>query len=237
MYDAFSPRALSLGSPPNAVARPGDNPRLSLFGKTNVGHLHLTNIVVPHETGRDTDGHACVRSWYARTNVPLDRAMVKDAWNAWAHVTQATLCVGTMPVHAVPLVDLLGRKEGQDSDLPFTKSGIDWTGELAGLLCASYHHDTPAGKEPWETSFGQAWVCRTPDEQDRWMRAAAAARRVLQKPPLTIIPPRQMFAVQIDSEPRALRALLEVLPTDVAPQALVWVHLEGASVHCPKGWL
>lgn len=154
MYDAFSPRALSLGSPPNAVARPGDNPRLSLFGKTNVGHLHLTNIVVPHETGRDTDGHACVRSWYARTNVPLDRAMVKDAWNAWAHVTQATLCVGTMPVHAVPLVDLLGRKEGQDSDLPFTKSGIDWTGELAGLLCASYHHDTPAGKEPWETSFG-----------------------------------------------------------------------------------
>ena len=73
---------------------------------------------------------------------------------------------------------------------------IDWTGELAGLLYASYHHDTTAGKEPWETSFGQAWVCRTPDEQDRWMRAAAAAWRVLQKPPLTIIPPRQMFAVQ-----------------------------------------
>jgi hypothetical protein len=38
---------------------------------------------------------------------------------------------------------------------------------------------------------------------------------------------RQNFGVTIDSDRRALAALLEVLPTNVAPQALVWVHLDG----------
>lgn len=42
-----------------------------------------------------------------------------------------------------------------------------------------------------------------------------------------VVPPRQNYFVAIETDQRALSALLEVLPTNVAPESLVWIHLYG----------
>lgn len=41
------------------------------------------------------------------------------------------------------------------------------------------------------------------------------------------IPVRQNFSVIMETNRQALQAMQEVMPRDVSPQALVWVHLEG----------
>lgn len=42
-----------------------------------------------------------------------------------------------------------------------------------------------------------------------------------------IIPLRQYFGVKVTCEQSSLKALLEVMPCDIAPQALIWIHLDG----------
>ncbi len=64
--------------------------------------------------------------------------------------------------------------------------------------------------------------------EDKWRATAGEARRLMSPSMLAIIPIRQCFSVRVETaDLRPLRALQEVMPKDVSPQALVWVHLEG----------
>jgi hypothetical protein len=88
-------------------------------------------------------------------------------------------------------------------------------------------HQNSGGTEGSLFTVTKFWQILDTAGCDHWVRMASIAMSVLQQPVLTIIPERQNFSVRIDHEPMSLRALSEVLPTNIAPQALVWVHLAG----------
>jgi hypothetical protein len=60
-------------------------------------------------------------------------------------------------------------------------------------------------------------------EQERWR--AAAGVYPFSRP--VIIPVRQNYSIRLHSDPSALTALLKILPENIAPRPLVWVHLDG----------
>ena len=219
IYDAFSPRSLA----PAHGVRPGLRPfpkQLRLFGNANIGNPALTNIQIAACFPRDQT--AIIRNWYGRSNISAMRdPEFLRAWDAWTHVTTMSLVVGSMPVHQLPLSDLLRRTEGQlTGQRPENYDGVSFAMHLH--QSSDYAFSAPLTVE-------EAWTSLSVEAQGRWIRISHEASRLLYQPMLTIIPGGQNYAVSIATDPRALGCLLEVMPTDIAPQALVWVHLEGTA--------
>jgi hypothetical protein len=177
-----------------------------------------------------SDSTTLIVNWWARSNCdPETRLVASDekitrAWNAWSHVTTVTMVLGMMPVWQRPLAALLDPQRREET------ARLSGEGELRmkrleaqqmyERYCeASGPRTPPPARAPWESL--------PPADQEVWLKVASVtdtrARPI-------IVPIRQTFYVKVETEPRALGALLEVLPTDVAPQALVWVHLDGVSV-------
>lgn len=162
-----------------------------------------------------------VTNWYARTNVqgigiedhPYRSVGFIRPFVAWAHATTVTFVIGCAPVASLPLSDLLQRKPGMRAG--FSGPSDAEIDELGARAYKTFHSR--------DTDFALDEL--GPSHQSAWRRVARLLRD--EQPDPAIVPVRQVFSVRVESEPRATGALLEVMPTDIAPQALVWVHLEG----------
>ncbi len=209
LYDAFQPRDL-------AQSQCG-----KLFSSVqNIGNWLHTNMQVPGALAADHT--ASVLNWYARTNLAITPEF-EASWNAWTHATIVTLVLGNMSIHSLPLSDLLGRKEG-DGERRYERFDSSSTGmtSLARRLHHQWNFSDPNSRE------GDAqWATYSDVERGRWNIQAMQAIDTLSAPLLAIIPKRQTFRVNITTDPRALGAMLEMMPTNTAPESLVWVHLEG----------
>lgn len=216
VWDAFSPRDFA-----------GDTPEwreVRLFGNRNIGHEHLTNMVVAGQVAGDQT--MIIMNWYARTNVMdaldvEDRSPLARAWHAFRHATLVTMVVGCAPIAQRPLADLIGPRHqgfGGNGDPPETSAS-----ENAERVYEAYraHMISGAYGSQIEHPF---WDALSSGERDKWLHVALSIR------PLHIpvmVPTRQCFSVRVKSEPRALGQLLEIMPKSVAPQTLIWVHLDG----------
>ena len=249
IYDAFSPRSLA----PAHGVRPGLRPlpeQLRLFGNANIGNPALTNIQIGAYFFRDQTSF--IRNWYGRSNISAMRdPEFLRAWDAWTHVTTMSLVVGSMPVHQLPLSDLLRRTEGQlTGQRPENYDGVSFAMHLHqssdyafaapltveerpenydGVSFAMHLHQSSDYAFAAPLTVEEAWTSLSVEAQGRWIRISHEASRLLYQPMLAVIPVRQNCSVSIATDPRALGCLLEVMPTDIAPQALVWVHLEGTA--------
>lgn len=227
LYDAFSPRDLL----PEAANPPHYR---RIFGNRNVGLPHLTNILSAGQVPRDET--FAIGNWYARTNITSDAPAFKRAWDALTHVTICRLVVGCSPVRELPLFYLLANdparpgNEGRARDLatlphPGTEGAIGHRNDaLAIRLYTAFWW--PDKLEP-DAEVLRKWDGAAEYSRDKWKRAAREAANAMRVALPVLVPERQIFSVTIHPEPRAVQALLEVMPTDIAPQALVWVHLEG----------
>jgi len=201
-----------------------------------------------------SDQTAYLANWYARTNLLVGEATseVRQALHAWASATSIDLVVGCSPVHRLPLAVLLDRQPGQMA--PDTGCMIDHLVDLKSWQESRDRGDRPSGRAAravfgdalaerlYRASFdtspddnaiiehqrnAQAWNDLSLNIKRYWKNIARVARDELEHPLLAVVPVRQIFGLTVQTDPSALGALLEVLPTNVAPQALVWVHLEG----------
>lgn len=214
-YDCFSPVAL-------AREKGFD---IRLFGNANVGIPARSNMQIGNQLASDQT--AVVMNVRARTNIwPADTARVVTAMTEFAHTTQVHLIVGERPIRNFTLNDLLDR-EPRDIK-PFAKpdgSDDEVDTQLDRLAAKLYqkHHDGAYGDGPW---------AELPDVfKNRWRDVARTARDDLQPNRPVIIPVRQSFAVAVSCEMRSLRKLAEVLVgNQIAPEPLIWVHLEGVAV-------
>jgi hypothetical protein len=186
---------------------------IRLFGNTNIGQITRTNLLVAG-LAVATDQEAVIKNWYARTNITPDA--FQQAWRAWTEATLVTFVLGMSPITQLPLADLLRRQQGQGTDEPWNDAAACEC--LAEKLRDSYHH----GAQPWPEAPLEYRL--------RWMGVARKAMLETRAPVLATVPLRQTFSVRVASDQRAQRALLEVLPTNVAPMSLVWIHLEGEAV-------
>lgn len=215
VYDSLSPREIDVSKADN-----GSGAYLRLFGNQNVGHLVRSNIVNGGQFGGDVT--AVIGNWYARTNI--DTAL--PAFQAWAHATTVTFEMGSMLQMQLPLVDLLKRSEGDTiTELPEFATDAEENERRRMALGRRAFGGFWSG-EGAESEWGSAFC------KERWITAAEAVLYGDVPPcagrPLSIIVPvRQSYAVVVNSDPAATRALVETMPTNVAPQSLIWVHLEG----------
>ena len=165
----------------------------------------------------DRERTMVVRDWYARTNLSALPDNARSAWHAWASITTVSLVVGVMPVLTMPLGRLFARqRHGQDERKVKVNCEAS-TAKLADRLRLAH--------DPWARL-----ASISDDERDKWLRVAHQALYLLEAPAYAHIPERQNYSVMVDTDQRALAAMLEVMPTNVAPQALVWVHLAGFSI-------
>jgi hypothetical protein len=197
-----------------------DGTDLPIYGNKNVGTPHLTNLASAGGVGGMPDATKFIRNWYARTNIGLglstDAAMT--AWLAWTHATTVTMIMGCMPVAQLSLSDLLRRQN--DS------SPID------GIRMSGAHEWAPDSytmPDGWNDRQWEASGLHDPDHHEKWLAAARAVAELMDTAGPIVLPIRQDFRVDIETEPRSLSALLEVIPTNIAPQVLVWVHVEGVA--------
>lgn len=233
LYDAFSPRELWDGG--------ASNPRLRMFGNKNVGQSILTNLQAGGRLVQDQT--YVILTWYARTNVTdvcrfqagapyrgepaLPSMDLIRAWDAWAHATTADLVIGTRPMITRPLAELLGpRMFGSACGNPGPE--MDDVGVLAEKMWKRHLQAQYAAakgtrderKYPAHPAFRDL-----PElEQEHWR--AAAGVYPFTRP--VIVPVRQNFSVHLSCDPSALTALLKIMPENIAPRPLVWVHLDGA---------
>jgi hypothetical protein len=96
---------------------------------------------------------------------------------------------------------------------------------LAELMWLRYRDGQLAGKSTRERhAQSEITFADLPDIlREVWLSAAAVY-------PFTrpvIIPDRQNFSVKINTDRLALTELLKIMPENVAPRPLVWVHLDG----------
>lgn len=216
LYDALAPRAFTV-----SPRWPDDQSmRIKLFSNANIGDVALTNIqagsMLPHDMAM------MVHSWYARTNIAEigGTDAFKRAWHAWANATTADFIVGGRTFGVRSLASLLMGRAPFES----TPDAVE-TDCIARQAWTAYRDIlkvAPSGRLE-----DAAWRLVSPTERLAWFKAATA-----KDPDRTVVhvPTRQSFGVTVASDPNALRALLEVMPTDVAPAALVWVHLEGWTI-------
>jgi hypothetical protein len=214
VYDAFSPKEML-----NVSAT--RNPEIRIFGNRNIGNAVLTNLQQGGQLAGDQT--YVITTWYARTNVsdvcirtggsrPTD---LIRAWDAWVNATTVNLVVGTMPIMTRPLVELMGpRMFGSACGNSARSDDVE---ALAEKMWANYRKRQHGPVDPM--TFGDV----TELERQIWISAASVY-------PFThpvIIPVRQCFSVTLESDRNALTMLLKVLPENVAPRPLVWVHLDG----------
>lgn len=184
-----------------------------LFGNRNVGNVFRSNLQIAGMVPRGE--RYAVTNWYARTNILTPPA----EFHAFARSTIVTLQVGMYPAHELALSDLLQRKEGQQG---FTTNSQDFA--ISDALAENTYI---ASANPMDVQPPVAWRLLQDFEQDAWRRISRAAHRLVSPPILALIPERQTYAAHVATDRRALGAMLEVLPTNVAPESLIWIHLEG----------
>lgn len=197
---------------------------LSLFSTRNVGSLHLTNIGTSGILANDQLG--LIGNWYARTNIASDNPAVRRAWDAWTHITTVTMVMGCWPMMQLPLAGLLQRHEGQRG------GAMRRTEETYAIHEAAQRLFHAANQELSLDRSRQTFERELDGAQECWYRVAREAAFLFDAPSAIVCPVRQSLYVRIETETRALAALIECMPTDIAPQALVWVHLEGIAVRC-----
>lgn len=218
-------------------------PCVRMFGAANIGRLEYTNLAVPSEMTGIVPGdmYAVLQNWYARIAVsrPTQRVVLPagasdwdDAWQEWVNATTVTLVLGTMPVHQLPLADLLKRYEGQRnapagdmhpaSDVEIARLMFDTYGNTEWLATrAARAPHLPTAPRTWEGDGGPGLA-----ERAGWVAAAAMARSILCAPVLCVVPSRQSVYVTLDTDMAKTGRVLEVVHTD---KLRVWVHLEGIS--------
>jgi len=218
VWDAFSPSEL-INPHENYQPRMAE---LRLFGNKNIGREHLTNLQVAGQLA--TDQTMVIMNWYARTNVMdaldvEDRSPLARAWHAFRHATLATLVIGGKPMAQRPLSDLMGPRHwfGGDGEL----AGLTATERTERVYKAWRHHVMSLARP---RVAPPTWNELSDKDRDHWGDVAASIRP-FHCP--VICPLREMFSVKISSDRSALGALLELIPHGVAPQTLIWVHLDG----------
>lgn len=175
-----------------------------LFGGHNIGNASLCSLQVPGVLVA-YDHYAVIQNWYARCSSQTD----DPVWTTWTQAAVVTLQVGCMPVHQLPLADLLRRREGQRDEHDLTEQGIT---RLAQKLYEC--HD--AGVAKTSNRSPSAWGDIHGWAQSVWMATAQQARSLLRAPVLAFVPPRQNCDVRIDS----------FSPVPVIDMR-IWLHLEG----------
>ena len=231
-YDAFRPREFRERQDEFRARGWKPDNKVPLFGNKNIGHLHLCNTACHGIVASDQT--AFIQNWYARANfdqrfVDTERATpaALEAWVSWTKVTTVTMVMGSRPVAQLPLSDLLRRDQTSVDNLNL------------GYICPHRQCVEPC-HHPYDALAAHMFRAATEPErllwdrvseraQDRWRRVARAACDLICRPAPIILPVRQSFYVEIHSEPRALGALVEVMPTNISPQALVWIHIEGVA--------
>ena len=230
-YDAFSPKDMWDGG--------AKNPSIRLFGNRNIGQFVLTNMLVGGQIACDQT--FVIVTWYARTNITdvcqfqsgapyrsdptLPSMDLIRAWDAWAHSTTVELAFGTRPVAMRPLAELLGpRMFGSACGNPGPQ--VDDVGALAEKMWRRHlqaQYAAAKGTRDEHDVRSRTFHDLPEHEQDLW-RAAAGVYPFTR--PL-ILPVRQNIAVRLYGDPSALTALLKIMPENIAPRPLVWVHLDG----------
>jgi hypothetical protein len=227
LYDAFSPKEMWDGG--------AKSPSLRLFGNKNIGQSALTNMVVAGQLASDQT--FVIMTWYARTNVtdvchfqsgapyrgaPAPSMDLIRAWDAWVHATTVNLVIGCSPIATRPLSELMGpRMFGSACGNP-QNSGNDGA-VLAEKMWRRHHLTATIGHKERDAMERMRFSDLPAREREIWLAAAAVY-------PFTrpiIVPTRQSFSVQLYSDPSALTALLKILPENIAPRPLVWIHLDG----------
>lgn len=215
LWDCFRPRAI--------LDAQDAKRSLRLFGISNIGNPMCTNMQIPGQI--NCDQTAVILNWYARTNLlEVYQAGLTDftrAWKAWADSALATLVIGAKPRHSQPLSNLLGprtlgnlcgiRERGAEDDIrQIARANYDrWLHQQPGTA----HLDGTAPK------FSDL----SPEMRAIWMASAEVC-------PLycpVIVPVRQNFGVTIEADHKATEVLLRVMPENVAPSPLIWIHLAG----------
>lgn len=208
VYDSFNPRSLRHATP----AAPGW--RVFAGSATDqIRDLYRSNVI--GHSLVDEGAEARIWNWYARTNIAPHNGEAERAWVNWAQMTQVLLILGNMPIHSLPLSDLLQRREGQGDVKPPSDAEI---AEFA--------------KDLHRTFWGGATAPLPAAETAAWLMVARRAWGCgLQRYPLLAhVPVRQSCYVRVQTDARALGRLVESMPTDAAPESLVWIHLEGRRV-------
>jgi hypothetical protein len=196
---------------------------MRLFGSANVGNVRLSNLQYGGQLVGG-DQNAMLQNWYARTDINLDGA-ARDAWSEWTNGT-ITLIVGSMPVHQIPLADLLARKEGQRNWAGrLTLEDLDGTNapqrEFAKITFE--RHDAMMAKT--RHIDARSWNQLSGHDQATWLDTVEFVRSTLEAPLLAYVPQRQNCFVHIEFAMAKLGRLLEVA-ADIKDR-LIWVHLEG----------
>jgi hypothetical protein len=212
-------------------------PRQKMFGVQNIGRLEYTNLAAPGTLSLlPADQYAVLHNWYARTGVSMPTrrvlrgasdALSPDAWEEWVNATTITLVLGCMPVHQLPLADLLRRQEGQRAGLPEHAPSIEQ------LAQRGYSTAEPIAVQGLNRAYGlekplqpQQWEGARPYGREAWIAATKVIVSLVATPPLCIVPARQSCYVTVDTNMERLGRLLKALP---AGNTRVWVHLEGVS--------
>jgi len=211
------------------------SPTIRLFDNRNVGNAALTNL---QQGGQlEYDQTYVILTWYARTNVTdvcrfqsgapyrgdaLPSMDVIRAWDAWAHATTAELVIGCKPMATRPLAELLGsRMFGNACGNPGPER--DDIAVLAEKMWRRHLEVATIGAEERKAMKGAKFSDLRTAERKVWL--AAASVYPFTRP--VIVPVRQNYSVRLRSDPQALTALLQIMPENIAPRPLVWVHLDG----------
>lgn len=228
-YDAFSPREFQERATEVGFEH-WFSTHLPIWGHKNIGNIQFSNLQVAGSLVA-SDQTAYIQNWYARSNfVDVMSSDVLKAWNAFTHVTTVSMVMGCTPVAQLQLADLLHRKQG---DLAALGERCErHMGEVSGPC----HHarEDLAARMLAATIGGVANAQRAWQDADNrlrqlYMGAAEAAEDLFGRPPPIVLPVRQCFSVKLNTDHRALGALLETMPSNVVPQALCWIHVEGVA--------
>lgn len=224
--------------PPRAFHQRGH--RIKIFGDDNVGNTMLTNINASTWAGAPQDTTFGVREWYARTNISEigGTESFKRAWHAWTNAVTFEFVVGSKTYGVRSLAEMLMSRGPINHEID--GDSRDSIAKAAWLAFHAMTPNKPATKrgafitrrpmpfgvaaDDQEADLEAQWRCQPPDIKHAWFKAATANN--LHRIPV-VIRQKESFGVIATSDPNALSALLEVIPTDIAPRALVWVHLDG----------
>lgn len=206
VYDSFSPWQWARCD--GDIARhPTWN--LKLFGGLNVGNTIRSNLLIAGQpAGGDQTFQIC--NWYARLNIS------GPAVDQWAHVTQLSFGMGSMPIAQLSLWDLMQnaprsqRESGQPAHLHPRLTGVSETVSTLWL----------AGQISERLSETDIRL-----NAAQWSLIAHEARRIGAAPFINV-PERQTVFVSVETDVRALRHMVETTQP-ASPESLVWIHLDG----------
>ncbi len=198
--------------------------RVKMFGGLNIGHNVLSNLQIPHQI-LPGDWYAVLHNWYARVGYcdsPGDSSPAAIARSydraAWAEATIVTFVLGMMPVHQVPLADLLRRREGQKDE--HLEDGV--ATDVLARRAFEMGESVSAGLRPGARPF--LWESLPEEDRAGVVAATRFIRSQLRSPLLAVVPERQTVTVTLETDMKMLGRVVEAGPRD---HLRVWIHLEG----------